>query len=126
MSTTYTATVTREGHWWMVHVPAIDGLTQARRLSEAAQMARELIALEVEVPIADVAVEVTVADVDGLDVAAELEAIRGERAKAAELERDASARATALARSLAARRLTVRDIGTILGVSHQRAHQLVG
>lgn len=126
MSTTYIATVTREGHWWMVHVPAIDGLTQARRLSEAAQMARELIALEVEVPIADVAVEVTVADVDGLDVAAELEAIRGERAKAAELERDASARATALARSLAARRLTVRDIGTILGVSHQRAHQLVG
>src|SRR5665647_2131575 len=31
---TYDITVTREGKWWMVAVPAIDGLTQARRLSE--------------------------------------------------------------------------------------------
>jgi hypothetical protein len=41
---TYQATVTREDGWWMVHVPAIDGLTQARRLADAPTMARELVA----------------------------------------------------------------------------------
>lgn len=37
MSKNYDVTVTRDGRWWMVGVPAIDGLTQARRLSEAAE-----------------------------------------------------------------------------------------
>lgn len=126
MSTRYAVTVTREGRWWMVHVPAIDGLTQARRLAEAGLMARELLALTLDVPVDAVDVEVTVVEVDGLAVATELDAIRGGRAAAAELERDASARAVALARALAARKVPLRDIGTILGVSHQRAHQLVG
>jgi len=36
---TYNVTVTREGKWWMIDVPAIDGLTQARRLSKIKQRA---------------------------------------------------------------------------------------
>lgn len=125
MSTTYEVTVSREDRWWMVRIPAISGLTQARRLAEAGQMAREFIALSLDVPVAEVDVNVTVVDVDGIDVSAAVDAIRAQRGKAAELERDASARAAALARELSGRRLTVRDIGTILGVSHQRAHQLL-
>jgi len=31
----YAVNVTRDGEWWMMAVPAIDGLTQARRLSDA-------------------------------------------------------------------------------------------
>ena len=42
LSMQYTATVTREGKWWMVRVGGINGLTQARRLSEAELMAREI------------------------------------------------------------------------------------
>ncbi|MCL2423079.1 MAG: hypothetical protein FWD11_04165 [Micrococcales bacterium] len=125
MRSAYTATAAREGRWWMVHVPEIDGLTQARRLAEVETMARELIAVTLNVSIDDVVVSVSVADVDGIDVADEVATIRGERAEAARLERDAAERAAALARSLVAKDLPLRDVGTILGVSYQRAHQLL-
>jgi hypothetical protein len=108
----------------MVHVPEVDGLTQARRLADAGLMARELIAVTLDVPVEDIEVTVTVAAVDGIDVAAIVATIRDERATAARLERDASARAAALARDLVAKGLPMRDVGSILGVSHQRAHQL--
>lgn len=125
MRSAYTATAAREGRWWMVHVPEIDGLTQARRLAEVETMARELIAVTLNVSIDDVVVSVSVADVDGIDVADEVATIRAERAEAARLERDAAERAAALARSLVAKDLPLRDVGTILGVSYQRAHQLL-
>ncbi len=38
--------VTREGGWWMVAVPEVDGLTQVLTLGDAGQAGRELIALE--------------------------------------------------------------------------------
>ncbi len=53
----YRAEVRREGKLWLVEVPAIDGLTQARRLSEAQLMARELIAVTLGVPLSEVDVE---------------------------------------------------------------------
>jgi len=46
-------------------------------------------------------------------------------ARAAQDEREATQKAAALAKRLAAEGLTVRDIGSVLGVSFQRAHQLV-
>lgn len=122
----YTATVSREGKWWMVHVPAIDGLTQARRLSEAERMARELIAVTTDVPIESVTVTVTidrVGDVTGIP--ATLRHIDEERRTAAELERHAAAESTRLAKALADNDIPVRDIGAVLGISHQRAHQLI-
>ena len=45
MSTTYTVDVTRDGRWWTVSIPAVDGVTQARRLSDVESMARELVAV---------------------------------------------------------------------------------
>ena len=47
----YKVEITREGRWWMVHIPAINGLTQARRLAEAPTMAREYIALDRGIPL---------------------------------------------------------------------------
>ena len=41
----YKIEIERDGRWWMVHVPELDGLTQARRLSEAELMGREWIAV---------------------------------------------------------------------------------
>jgi predicted RNase H-like HicB family nuclease len=125
MTTTYDVTVTREGKWWMVHIPDLDGLTQARRLAETGQMAREWIALTLGVPIADVAVNVTVGRVGPVDVAGKLDEIRKERAKAAALERRVAEESAALAKALADEHVPVRDIGAALGVSFQRAHQLV-
>lgn len=124
--TTYEATAVREGKWWMVSIPAIDGLTQARRLREAAEMAREYIAASQNLPLEKVDVELRFAPIGGIeDVAEQVATINNERTRAAELERSASRQATELAQRLAAADVPVRDIGAILHVSHQRAHQLV-
>jgi len=53
----YKIEIVRDGRWWMVHVPEIDGVTQARRLSEAETMAREYIALDQGVPYDEIKVE---------------------------------------------------------------------
>ncbi len=124
MSTTYTATATREGRWWIITVDGI-GVTQARRIAEAADTARELVAVTLDVPLDDIAVDLAVGDVDGINVAGEVAVIRDERARANELEHAASQRAQALARNLSAHDVPMRDVGAILGVSHQRAHQLI-
>ena len=62
----YKVEITRDGRWWMVHIPEIDGLTQARRIGEAEQMAREFIALETSTPITDVMVTIASITVPGL------------------------------------------------------------
>jgi hypothetical protein len=108
----------------MVAIPEIDGLTQARRIDEAELMARELIAVSLGVALAEVAVTVTVESVGEVPVRSIVERIESDRRAAAELERGASRRAIELAKQLAAENVTVRDVGSILHVSYQRAHQL--
>lgn len=122
--THYDVTVTRDGKWWMVRIPEIDGLTQARRLAEVATMAREYVAVTTGVDLADVDVTVHVASVAGVDVDTRLAEIEAERVRAKEIERHAAEEVAELARTLA-REIPLRDVGVILGVSHQRVHQLV-
>ena len=122
---TYTAIVTREGKWWMVAIPEINGLTQARRLAEAETMARDYIAVTLDVPISSVDVVLAVENIEGIDVAASLASIRDGRDRAAALDAEMRHRAEELAQQLAAAQVPVRDIGTMMGVSFQRAHQLV-
>ena len=121
---TYTAQAERdEGGWWAVTVPALPGVfTQARRLDRVEDLARDAIALWLEAPIRsfEVKLEARVPDLDE-EIA---ETIRA-RQLAEELRDEANRRSRHLARQLAARDVTVRDIGQILGVSHQRAAQLV-
>lgn len=57
MSTTYKVEVTRDGKWWMIAIPELGALTQARRIEDVPTLARELIALEAGVALADVAIE---------------------------------------------------------------------
>lgn len=121
----YRANVTRKGKWWMVSIPELDGLTQARRISEAEDMARDWLALTLGVAVEDVKVKVEVEDVSGIDVAGALASIDATRHEADTLRASALEQAEALAKKLAAKDIPVRDIGTILGVSFQRAHQLV-
>jgi hypothetical protein len=110
----------------MVRVPGVDGITQARRLSEARLMAKEFVAVTQGVPLDDVDVDLVLDSVAGLDdISARLATIESNREQAAALERSATLEAAALAKDLNARDIPVRDVGAILGVSHQRAHQLV-
>ena len=125
MTTRYSATVTREGKWWMVRIPEISGLTQARRLGEAQLMAQQYIAVTLDVPRESVAVDLTVEPVGSIDVSGRLAQIQDARQQAAVLERAAASGAIALAKDLAALSVPRRDIGAILGVSFQRADQLV-
>jgi predicted RNase H-like HicB family nuclease len=122
---TYVVNVTREGKWWLVAIPEIDGLTQARRLSEAEKMAREYIAVTLGAAPHSFEVDLRIENVAGVDVAGALAEIRDERERVAALEIENREHAKRLAKSLAAASIPVRDIGTIMGVSFQRAHQLV-
>jgi predicted RNase H-like HicB family nuclease len=46
---TYVVNVNREGKWWMVSIPELDGLTQARNEDEVEAMARDVIAVTLDV-----------------------------------------------------------------------------
>ena len=122
---TYRVDVTREGKWWMVAIPELDDLTQARRIGEAELMAREVIALRTGAALDDIEVDMHI-DVDDIsDAGARAEKIRAERREAERLEQQALTESKALARELADRNVPVRDIGELLGVTFQRASQLV-
>ena len=108
----------------MISVHEIDGLTQARRLSEVTRMARELIAVTLDLRLSEVAVEVAFGDIDGIPVGSRLEAISTEKEKAAQLEQDAAAKTKTLVKELVAHNVPLRDIGAMLGISFQRVHQL--
>lgn len=54
----YDVEVTRDGDWFMVAIPELDGLTQCRGIGEASIVAREWIALHLGVPLGQVGVNV--------------------------------------------------------------------
>ena len=96
-----TARAERGAGWWVVEVPEIDRLlTQAKSLSQVPAMVKDAAAL----------------------ITGEPEESFEEAARA---QHSAAEESRLAARELAASGLTVRDVGAVLGVSHQRAHQLV-
>ena len=62
---------------------------------------------------------------DGEDLIAQARDVVALKAQSATLEREALNKCKHVARELADRGVPVRDIGAILGVTHQRADQLV-
>jgi predicted RNase H-like HicB family nuclease len=122
---TYTARCRRSGDWWAIDVPAVRGVfSQARHLSGVEPMARDAIALMLQVPEDSFDV-VVVPQLPG-DVSAEVDAARELRESAERQQREATAATTAVARKLVEQhRLRLRDAGRILGLSHQRVHQLL-
>lgn len=122
---TYDINVTREGKWWMIEIPEIDGLTQARRVSEIEDMARSFIAVDTDTPISEVAIRVGGIKVGELgDIAARARRIVKKReeieAAAVVAQRDLAE----LARALTEAEVPVRDSATLLDVSPQRVSQL--
>ena len=121
---TYTAKAERdEGGWWVVTVPELDGVfTQSRRLDRVEDLARDAIALWLEKPADSFAIDVRASVPELDDQIAEVDHARRE---ADRLREEVGARSRHIARELSTRGLTVRDIGKVLGVSHQRAAQLL-
>jgi predicted RNase H-like HicB family nuclease len=122
--TTYHVTARREGRWWALRCDELPGVfSQVARLDRAAEEVREAIAFVAEVP--EDSFEIVVMPV--LPEAYTVEAKLAEEARvmATRANSEAAAHARAAARALADAGLTVRDIGAVLGVSHQRAAQLL-
>ncbi|SDS21985.1 hypothetical protein SAMN04488543_1303 [Friedmanniella luteola] len=120
----YQVNVTRDGRWWMLEVPDLDVTSQARRLGEVEQMAREAIAVTTDAPVDGVQVELRLPDL-GLVKASRLADLYRERAEIAEREVRLAAETRDVAVGLVDAGVPLRDVGEILGVSHQRVHQLV-
>lgn len=133
---TYQVNVTREDNWWMITVPELDRYvapdgsinlgetTQARRLSEVADQAHDFICTVTDKAPSEVGVNITIT-VDGIDVTARTGRVHDDRELADRYAAAAQAEAKDLARDLAAHGVTVRDVGEVLGVSFQRAQQLI-
>jgi predicted RNase H-like HicB family nuclease/predicted XRE-type DNA-binding protein len=122
---TYEVTVERDGRWWMVAIPELDGLTQARRLDEAEQMAREYIAVTTDVPLSRVAVEISGIAAEGQDLLQAKLLVDGLRRRAKDLDTLVGQLTREVASSLTDASVPVRDVSTVLGISHQRVSQLV-
>jgi len=122
--TVYTAVCEREGGWWSVSIAELPGVfTQARRLDQVEALVRDAIALWLQVSAASFDVVVEAHFSGSLDelVARTLEARHEAEhwaGEAAQLTREAAS-------ELADKDLPLRDIGMILGVSHQRVKQLL-
>ncbi|MFD3705097.1 hypothetical protein ACFWUP_18325 [Nocardia sp. NPDC058658] len=115
----YTARVTRDEDAWMIEVPEIDRVTQALNLRQVETMARDLITIMTGLDSFDVVVEWPE------DIAVSLDEYRtaGQQVEQA-AERAAQARRNA-ATTLQSAGATVRDIGALMGVSFQRAQQII-
>lgn len=121
----YKVEVERDGRWWMINVPEIDQLTQARRISEIEDMARSLIAISTDTPAENITVQIHTIDVPGLgDIAAAARKISEERNAAACAAVVAQHHTADYARILANAGVPVRDAAEILGISPQRVSQL--
>ncbi|WP_155981543.1 hypothetical protein [Nocardia sp. BMG111209] len=125
----YTAHVTgREGRWWVVEIPALGeaAQTQARRLTEVEAEARDYIGVALDLAPSAVDIEVVIGDIGRAhDVQRRSERIRAARAEASRLEQEAQRETQLLAGELAAEKIPVRDIATLVGTTFQRVGQLV-
>ena len=122
---TYTARCQRSGDWWAISVPELKGVhTQARRLEKAEAMARDAIALFLDVA-AD-SFDLRIEPVLPRDLQKKVGRARKVRYEAEVLQREASSASAEVAAELVrTAHMTVRDAGRVLGLSHQRITQLL-
>lgn len=98
--------------------------TQTRRLADVPSETIDFICTVTDSAPSAVGMRITI-EVDGIDVTAGAEKVARDRELAERHAAAAQAGAKSLARDLAARGVAVRDVGEVLGVSFQRAQQLI-
>ena len=120
---TYHAEVDRDGTFWRVRVPEVERTTQARTLREVETMARDLIVIMDDIPASSFDLEVTITL--PAEVRAELDRSAELREQAARSQAQAAQLARRAAKRLREQGLPLQDVGLALGVSFQRAKQLI-
>ena len=114
----------RDGRWWVLQCREVPGaISQVARLDQAADTIREAIAWVAQVPEEDV--EITVVPSLPASAGEHVRAAQRLREEAAEANRQSAMESRAAALDLAGAGLGVRDVGQVLGVSFQRAQQLL-
>ncbi|MFB9849434.1 type II toxin-antitoxin system HicB family antitoxin [Micromonospora andamanensis] len=109
----------RSGAWWAITVLELKGVfSQARRLDQVEPMAREAIALMLDVDPSSFDVEVRP------ELPQEVTRARKARSALRRAEESAEEATITAARALLAKGYTVRDAGALLGISAQRVSQL--
>lgn len=121
---TYELGVSREGHWWIIDVPALGYRTQARTLNEVEYIGRDVIAIMKD--IAAESFDVSIKIEKPADVEAQLE----EAARLDHEAQDATARAARDRRAAARKlretyKLSAIDTATVLGITRARVYQLL-
>ncbi len=127
MTDTYRVVVTREGANWLADVPDVEGVhTYARTLGGLEREVREAIAVVLDLPQGgEGALELTWELHTGdEDLDTQTTALRLERRRLAQAEKDLADRTAAMARRLRRENWSVRDVAALLGVSPQRISQV--
>ena len=124
MTRLVTVTAERGTNWWVLECMEAGSVSQVRRLSQAADEMREAIAHQFGVAESDLVIDVV--PILPAGAADEIAAARASRLVADEAIADAARHARAAARLLADSGLSMRDVGVVMGVSHQRVAQLLG
>ena len=121
--TEWKATARQVGKFWYIQVDGLGGSTQGRSVKEIDLMVRDYISIMTDTApdSFDVTMQLVLPD----DVAATLKRAGELRDIADNARREAAVESRRAAKALRASGLTVRDIGAALGISFQRAHQLV-
>ena len=120
----YTAVAERDGAWWAITVPEVDGVfSQARRLDRVESMAREAISLMLEIPPESFDVDV----VENHDPPTQevIDDIIAAREAVAAMKRETGTRTRDAVLALHESGYPQRDIGRMVGISHQRVAQLL-
>lgn len=119
---TYPVTATREDRWWAVvaDLGTREVATQARRLDQVEQVVREAIALALDIDEADFEVAITPVLPDLSDQAREAIELRHDLA---ELQDRLGEIETAAVSELR-KRLTVRDVAALFGITPSRVSQI--
>lgn len=119
---TYKATVKRGERYWLVTVDGV-GMTQARNLREVPEMIQDLVATVLDVAPDSFGVPWSISLPDF--VLEHLERARALREESKRAQSESAKELRLAAKRLREQNLPLRDIGQVLGVSYQRAHQLV-
>ncbi|MET9350581.1 type II toxin-antitoxin system HicB family antitoxin [Streptomyces termitum] len=116
---TYDAIAEHDGKYWIVQVKGLPanhaGITQGRTWPEAERMTKDVVALLLDVPEESFDIALRPADPKMAEAIARVERTREEAERAAAVALEALQEGAQLLTEVA----TVRDVGAMLGVSHQ-------
>lgn len=121
MSQVYEATATREGRWWLIRVPKIDVVTQARNTREIAEMAAGVVQAMLDLdepPEVKVTIQLPESAATAWEEAGDL------HHRAAADEQRAAALRRQVVHQLLADGWSQTDASAALGLSYQRVQQL--